>query len=677
MIRRAFTFSAVLSLVSMAGCNEIPVLACGSEEDSRRFQGELEGQSDPRKLWEAISSASKRCTTETTAQKKIVQDAIARWAKAVPPSDQRSAYAALPGEATDLRVALLNATDTLGLLSEMGGNVSESSPETVGVAGKKLSLSSADVARLTVRHKWLSDVLTASEVDGYRIYVTRSSKSYNSNPDRLLVEAPAGHEYTIQLMTELYDPKDKSPLFQVVRVGKEGQLALMVRQHMLGASGGSEALTFYQLKTGQVIPRIDSHDGSHSLTKHNPDASPAGGVSAYRLHFLKDADGSVLYAIRTRLHQPGDRGAGQACSATREYFAFRNGGFAAMDQLTAQKEVDCSTPAKAKSTAVFSAADDYMKLSHWGTGTVLTQLVDLDRRDASDEMLLQTLRSKAPSSLLALIETTKPPAKKVKPDLADITGSLNSVRQSIDQLRWIFRGSPYLQTLNAGLNEPEFVLSELTPAVNGIDLTQEDVLRVKEQFGQYIEMRVEVTREFSRNEGFTARFNHAYEVRDKRKNPPHDLAVVFSEEPAFSGRGTYTVLVKDLGKVDTATTNGGFKIDVPRYAVIPKQEVSVWRKYKKIQPQIREFSTKADGFYQAVLNRFDQLPQALQAGTAFPVFVVPGMAAQEVAPLAELAEPAAPAVPAGEPVSKADLPVAAPEAALSEGSTDMQASQKP
>lgn len=675
MIRRAFTFSAVLSLVPLAGCNEIPVLACGSEEDSRRFQGELEGQSDPRKLWEAISSASKRCTTETAAQKKIVQDAIARWARAVPLSDQRAAYAVLPGEATDLRVALLNATDTLGLLSEVGANVSESSPETAGVAGKKLSLPSSEISRLTVKHKWLSDVLTASEVDGYRIYVTRSSKSYNSNPDRLLVEAPDGHEYTIQLMTELYDSKDKSPLFQVVRVGKDGQLALMVRQLMLGASGGSEALTFYQLKTGQVIPRIDSDDGSHSLTKHNPDASPAGGASAYRLHFLKDAAGSVLYAIRTGLHQPGDRG--QACSATREYFAFRSGGFAAMDQLTEQKAVDCSTSAKAKSKAVFSAADDYRKLSHWGTGTVLAQLVDLDRRDASDEMLLQTLRSKAPSSLLALIETTKPPAKKVKPDLADITGSLNSVRQSIDQLRWIFRGSPYLQTLNAGLNEPEFVLSELTPAVNGIDLTQEDVLRVKEQFGQYIEMRVEVTREFSRNEGFTARFNHAYEVRDKRRNPPHDLAVVFSEEPAFAGKGTYTVLVKDLGKVDPATTNGGFKIDVPRYAVIPKQEVSVWRKYKKIQPQIREFSAKADSFYQAVLNRFDQLPQALQAGTAFPAFPVPAMAAQEVAPLAELVAPAAPAVPVGEPVSEADAPVAAPEAAASAGSPDAQASQKP
>lgn len=674
MIRTAFTFSAVLSLVSLVGCNELPVLACGSEGDSRRFQSELERQSDPRRLWEAIVGASKHCTVQTPAQKKIVQDAMERWASIAPVSDQRSAYAALPDKAIDLRIALLNATDMLGMSSEMDWKITESSPDSVGNVGRKLTLPATDVAKLTTKHKWLSDILTASEVDGYRIYVTRSTKSYNSNPDRLLIEVPGGHEYTIQLKTELYEPKGTSPLFQVVRVGKESQLVLMVRQLMLGANGRSENLTFYQLATGDAVRRSGSHDGDHGISG----ALAGRGVGKSNLHFLKDAKGNVLYAIATEGRKPGTHEVGQACSVSRKYFDFRSDGFGEIQQLTENKEVDCSALVKGKPITAFSAADDYKKLSQWGMGSLLGQLVDLDRQDASDEMLLQTLRSKAPSSLLALIQKAKPPAKKVGQNLADVSDSLKAVKQSIDQLRWIFRGTPYLQTLNAGLNEPESRLADLSPAVNGIDLTQEDVARLKALFDQYIELRADLVREFPRDAGFAGKFNHAYEIRDLGRNSPNNLAVVLSEEPLPPGQGPYDMLVKNLGMVEAKKTKGG-SVEVPRYAVIPKQEMIVWGKYRKIQPQMGEFSAKVDSFYQAVLNRYDQLPQALLTGT-FPVFAVVDTPLQAVAPVADPTEPSAEsAVPpgvAGEAVPKAEEAAAVPDAAATANSAGTQESKK-
>ncbi|MEQ1668859.1 MAG: hypothetical protein ABL868_10435, partial [Sulfuriferula sp.] len=177
MIRNAIFFSALTAQIFLFGCSKPPILACGSQQEAQQVQSELENQTDSTKLMAAITNASESCAPQTQPQKKLLQDAIARWIKITPTSTQRLAYQALPNEDISLRIALLNASDNFGILTSVDGKITEVAQDNVGNLTKTLAISHADTEKLTQNHKWISNVLSASEVSGYKIYDIQSTQS--------------------------------------------------------------------------------------------------------------------------------------------------------------------------------------------------------------------------------------------------------------------------------------------------------------------------------------------------------------------------------------------------------------------------------------------------------------------------------------------------------------------
>jgi hypothetical protein len=123
---------------------------------------------------------------------------------------------------------------------------------------------------------------------------------------------------------------------------------------------------------------------------------------------------------------------------------------------------------------------------------------------------------------------------------------------------------------------------------------------------------------------------HAYEVIDVNAPPQNNLAILLSNEPAFSGRGYFNILVKKEGMVGVKLNNGGFQVQVPEYSAATKEDVTLLRKYQNNQPRIQDLNIKVASFYEAVLNRFNQIPGSLLSGTVLPYFVVPGISQTKV-----------------------------------------------
>ncbi|MEQ1668071.1 MAG: hypothetical protein ABL868_06410, partial [Sulfuriferula sp.] len=439
-------------------------------------------------------------------------------------------------------------------------------------------------------------------------------------PDNLLVITPDGHEYVIDVMTQMYNPKDTFPLVQVIHYGEQGQLVLMITERQAGAHGGYSSLTFYQLATGKVIPRLNADN--NTLSAQSDSASFGLGRDNYNLHFLKDKKGNVLYAVGAGSHEQGENEDTQGCYVYRVYFAFGSDKIREVEQLSVKNPMACNSPVFANPAKVFSTGNDIKKLAEWNSSVQLSQLIDLDRRDASDEMLLDAVKSKKPASLSGLVWASKPSSKQAN----DASTALTTVKQSFDKLRWVYRGTPYLPALNAGLEEPERILTGLMADLSSVSMTPDEITDARALQKDLITLRGIANREFSATEWPTVGdFQHAYEVIDINKPPQNNLAILLSNEPAFSGRGYFNILVKKEGMVGVKLNNGGFQVQVPEYSAATKEDVTLLRKYQNNQPRIQDLNVKVASFYEAVLNRFNQIPGSLLSGTIPPYFVVPGI----------------------------------------------------
>ncbi len=633
VIRRAINVITIFSLLFIYGCSKPRILACGPDLNSdQHFEKELETQSDSQKLWDAIVNTSANCPLQTPTQKKLIKDAIARWIKMTSATERRAAYTSLPQGAAELRIMLINLTGAFGIVSSSAEGNTEVNLDSISGDAKKMSLSPADARKLSENHKWLSSVIDSMEFDGFKIYVMQSTQSLDHNPDKLLVVPPNGQEYTIEVTTAMYDMKDMPPLAQVIHYGEEGRIVLMVREQELGGHGGSSSLKFYQLETGKIIPRIDSSQGENTLTANYESSSAGLGADNYGLRFIKNSKGNLLYAVGTGYHISGDPTDAQGCFVYRKYFSLGTVGITEIKQLVEKKVVDCSyTPDPPHkdvspdasdqkkldkvikfysefSSIESSSAHDKEKLSGWKMGSQLSQLIDLNRRDASDEILLNIVKQKYPTALLALAFAAKPTAKQVDQNLSDSSTILTTIGQSFEKLRWIYRGTSYLPLLNNALLTPDATLFGLKSEMSSINLKSDEIADAEEYQKNYIFLRGIANRElppdqWTRGDGF----QHAYEVIEFGRMPSNNIAILLSKEPALSGRGYFSMLVKKEGMVEATLNDGGFQIQVPEYSVAPKQVIDLLSKYQSNQPRIRELSVKVDSFYGLILNEFDQI----------------------------------------------------------------------